>query len=128
MCVHLATELVRCTHVGCTKEKRTMTQMTLKEVYDAGGIVDPTMIETAQEMRGNLKPGNRKAYVLAGRATVTLLNPKTGNRFTFRVVRRDKDETFNFTRWFVEVLSGPENSSDYSYVGMYTDRGFKLTK
>lgn len=60
------------------------------------------------------------AFVFAGRATFTLHNRETGNRFTFRVERapdRDLNQLF-----FVAVLNGPDNQRDYAYLGTATAR------
>lgn len=51
-------------------------------------------------------------FVLAGNATFTLKNTNTGNRFTFRI--RQPNET---TPHFVSVLTGPDNISNYVYLG-----------
>lgn len=56
------------------------------------------------------------AFVLAGRATFTASSTK-GGRFTFRVKRaRERDDDFA-ARWFVSVLTGPDNGDDYTYLG-----------
>jgi len=51
-------------------------------------------------------------FVLAGSATFTIENTKTGNRFTFRIDQPDSDAPH-----FVSVLTGPDNGSDFSYLG-----------
>lgn len=56
-----------------------------------------------------------RAFVLAGRAVFTLENPTTGGRFTFRV--RCPGEGDQDVR-FVDLLTGPQNDSDYSYLGV----------
>ena len=48
-------------------------------------------------------------FIFAGKSLVTLLNSKTGNRFTFKV-KQAKDSNM----FFISVLTGPEN---YSYIG-----------
>lgn len=53
-------------------------------------------------------------FVLAGDARFTIVSPKTGSRFTFRV-QRSKDEGDD--RCFVKVLTGPDNGGDYAYLG-----------
>lgn len=62
------------------------------------------------------------AYILGGEATFTALSIPTGNRFTFQCNRAKvwnpatkKDEWQN--RWFVKVLTGPNNNTDYTYMG-----------
>jgi hypothetical protein len=51
------------------------------------------------------------SYLLAGSATATIRNSRTGNRFTYRV-RRPDDES----PWFVSLLTGPDNGEDYQHV------------
>lgn len=50
-------------------------------------------------------------YALAGRATLTLESERTGARYTYRITRRDDAPAF------VSVLTGPENTRDYTYLG-----------
>ena len=68
------------------------------------------------------------AYILAGNATVTLRSLKTGTRFTYQIVKAEKkvDSTYPDT-WFVRLLTGPDNTSDYKYLGMVRDNKFRLT-
>lgn len=66
-------------------------------------------------------------FALAGNATFTLRSAKTGTRYTFKMRKVDDAE-----RWFVMVLTGPDNEGDYTYMGM-VDGGvhgfmFKLTR
>lgn len=62
-------------------------------------------------------------FVLAGRATVTLQNTRTGGRYTFSVNRarpeRKGDEPP--PRWYVGLLTGPDNGSDYTFLGTIFD-------
>lgn len=65
-----------------------------------------------------------KAFLFAGRATVTLVSQRTQKRYTFRVsAAKDSD-----TRFFVSVLNGPDNTADYVYLGMIEGGEFRLTK
>lgn len=72
-------------------------------------------------------------FILGGKAIFTVSNP-TGERYTFRVNRKEADARFD--RWndgqptfFVKLLTGPENSTDYTYLGILTPAGdVKLTK
>lgn len=77
-------------------------------------------------------------FMLAGNATFTLVSQKTGTRFTYNVKRvccgsckRDftgrKDvsclkctchQTGQPGKFFVSLLTGPDNESNYSYMGM----------
>jgi hypothetical protein len=63
-----------------------------------------------------------KRFVLAGDAIFTLVSQRSGERFTYRVtrapVRDGEDEAQAAGRpWFVKVLTGPENTSCYQFVG-----------
>ena len=75
-------------------------------------------------------------YVMGGRAVLTLVSSASGQRFTFSVemktVRQldnESDEKFEARRReamsgvrFVKVLTGPDNTHDYSYIGHINDR------
>lgn len=52
-----------------------------------------------------------RAYCLSGRATVTLHNPASGGRYTYRIDARRGDA-------FVALLTGPDNVGDYQYLGI----------
>lgn len=64
-----------------------------------------------------------RRFVLAGKAVVTLANTATGGRFTFKVTR-SKDGDKREPTYFVKVLAGPDNSSDYRYVGFVRHEQF----
>jgi hypothetical protein len=70
-----------------------------------------------------------KSYILAGHATVTLTSQRTQCRYTFKVSQakdRETGEPKDF--WFVGLLAGPDNESDYQYMGLLdAQRGFRLT-
>jgi hypothetical protein len=67
---------------------------------------------------------NPKDFILAGNAYFTIRSEVTGNRFTYRVKKADDSEI-----WFVSVLSGPNNTSDYIYLGLINkDLDFMRTK
>lgn len=57
------------------------------------------------------------AYALAGRAVLTLESARTGARYTYRVARPAEPGRGGVTH-FVGVLTGPENSTDYAYLGL----------
>jgi hypothetical protein len=52
-------------------------------------------------------------FIFAGNATFTTVSQVTGTRFTFKV-RKGQDEIAPF---FAAVLSGPDNGSDFEYLG-----------
>jgi hypothetical protein len=79
-------------------------------------------------MGENLNKDERKlnnigSFVRAGKAVFTVVNEETGNRFTFRVKKHD---TKNF--YFVSVLTGSDNTSDYTYIGCIFGDDFRRTK
>ena len=60
-----------------------------------------------------------REFVLAGCATVTLESERTGAHFTYRVRQaKDRETEKPAQRWFVSLLSGPNNESDYVYLGL----------
>lgn len=65
-----------------------------------------------------------KAFALAGNALLTLESRKTGTHFTYRI-RATKDDDQKF---FVSLLSGPDNENDYQYLGLVAGGAFRLTK
>jgi hypothetical protein len=68
-----------------------------------------------------------KTYTLAGHATLTLTSQRTGARYTYKVSRaKDGPREQYKDLWFVGLLTGPDNESDYSYVGVINGT-FKLT-
>jgi hypothetical protein len=65
-----------------------------------------------------------KPFIMSGKAIFTLENQKTGNRMTFKVTN-----SHNKKVWYVTVLTGPDNSSNYTYIGMINPEGkFVMTK
>ena len=52
--------------------------------------------------------------MLAGNARVTLVSKRTGARYTYRVRRAENDARL----WFVSLLTGSDNESDYAYLGL----------
>jgi len=70
-------------------------------------------------------PGEIRRYVMGGNSTFTLVSRKTGERFTYKVKSATKDRdkfwsTGNQDKrtYFVSVLTGPSNDSDYRYLGL----------
>lgn len=54
-------------------------------------------------------------FILAGNATFTLVSQKTGARYTYRV---KQPKTNGEKTRFVSLLTGPDNESDYTYLGI----------
>lgn len=58
-------------------------------------------------------------FILGGKATFTARSLRTGVRYTFKVdAAKDGGDTF-----FVSLLTGENNESDYSYIGILSTRG-----
>lgn len=55
---------------------------------------------------------NAAKFVLAGNATFTVVSRGSGNRFTYKVNKQDGSPW-----WRVGVLTGPNNDTDYTYIG-----------
>jgi len=69
-------------------------------------------------------------FMLAGNARLTLRSVKTGTRFTFRIRAKDvrKDEAAS-PPWFVSLLNGRENESDYTFLGtIFEDRTYRHSR
>lgn len=63
-------------------------------------------------------------FILAGNATFTLLNTKTGNRFTYKVTQ-PKENTLHF----VKVLTGNDNENDFTFIGtIFNGKDFRYSK
>lgn len=65
------------------------------------------------------KADDVQKFIFAGRALFTIVSKKTGNRFTYRVNsnRKERPNRIDKPIQFVQVLSGPDNESSYSYLG-----------
>jgi hypothetical protein len=59
-----------------------------------------------------------RKFILGGNARVTLVSQRTGTRFTFRVKAKDIPKAgAPEAPWFVSLLRGPENTTDYTFLG-----------
>jgi hypothetical protein len=69
-----------------------------------------------------------KNFVFGGNATVTLESAISGKHFTFKVRVAKKDD--DTAPYFVSVLNGPDNYTNYSYLGIISSdkKTFKLTQ
>ena len=66
---------------------------------------------------------NQERFLFGGKATLTLKSLKTGSHYTYKI-RSNKEKTV----FFVSLLNGPNNESDYMYMGTIFDKkNFKLT-
>ncbi len=71
---------------------------------------------------------DQRSFLLAGNATFTVVSTGTGKRYTFKIQRpkpRNADEDVS-NKWFAKLLTGPENTRDYSYCGMILREGEAL--
>jgi hypothetical protein len=78
--------------------------------------------EVSQSMAGRFKDAqSAMRYMMAGKAIITIRSVKTGTRFTYRLRLKEPEEGQNGTQrgpvTFVGVLTGPENTSNYQYLG-----------
>jgi len=67
-----------------------------------------------------------RAYVFGGRGAFTLVSKETGNRLTFRTERKEVvggDGEVEKVLHFVSVLTGPDNTEDYAFLGTIFDFG-----
>lgn len=58
---------------------------------------------------------NPKEFALAGNATITLESENTKNHFTYKITKSDDSDNL----FFVKLLCGSDNETDYTYVGCY---------
>jgi Family of unknown function (DUF6011) len=67
----------------------------------------------------------QKRFVLAGNAIFTLRSLKTGKRFTYKVSKAKPNPSFpnQGPTYFVSLLNGPENTSNYQYMGLMQNFG-----
>ena len=66
-------------------------------------------------------------FALAGNATLTLRSAATGARFTYKIrlaPKQDEDTPPERRTWFVKLLCGSDNTSDYRYIGFIRDGRF----
>jgi hypothetical protein len=82
--------------------------------------------EGTVENGGRIPSGDAIRFMLAGKARFTLVSRKTGTRFTYQV-RGLKGAEEGAGPWFVSILNGSDNESDYVYGGSVfadTRKGF----
>jgi hypothetical protein len=68
-----------------------------------------------------LSPDKTLQFILAGHSIFTIRKIETGGRFTYRVTvpedQKVSPELATPSIYFVSVLTGSDNTSDYSYIG-----------
>ena len=75
---------------------------------------------------GKLNHSDALDFIFAGKAHVTFVNTRTGNRFTFKVKKKKKakDEVAPDI-FFVSVLTG---TSEYTFIGSVIDSKYRHSK
>ena len=114
------------------------------DAADVEAVRDPLYQDYIDASKPEVGPGNLKtaaaalAFITAGNAYFTIRSQKTGTRYTYRVSRAKPNA--GYCQWckaepcrcvppyFVSLLSGPENTSDYTYLGMVRENLFRLTR
>jgi hypothetical protein len=66
-------------------------------------------------------------YMLAGKSFVTLVSLASGHRFTYKIELTDKRNPNDADAWFVSLLNGPDNWSNYQYIGLIVNGSFRRT-
>jgi len=69
--------------------------------------------------------GSILTFITAGRAVFTLVSKTSGERRTFRVAA-PKDAQPGDALRFISLLTGPDNTTNYEYVGLLTKAGDEL--
>lgn len=67
-------------------------------------------------------PADVLTFALAGNARLTVVSKATGNRFSYRLRASSNGQVT-----FVGVLTGSDNESHYSYLGIIKDKQFRMT-
>lgn len=62
-------------------------------------------------------------FIFAGNAIFTVVSNKTGVRFTFKVTKA-KFPNRDRNIWWVRVLTGPDNTTHYEYLGFVTPTAY----
>ena len=60
---------------------------------------------------------NPLKFILAGKAIFTIVSKKTNKRFTYLIKKKRGKSKKGDLIWFVRVLTGQSNISDYEYMG-----------
>ncbi len=87
--------------------------------YEHGEKVGPGRLATVEAAL---------SFIMAGNATVTLRSQKTGTRFTYKIRKADPNPAYpGSVTYFVSLLAGPDNESDFTYLGILRDNQFRTT-
>jgi len=73
-------------------------------------------------LRGQLTSAlDARRYISGGKGVITLVSTRSGQRFTYRLTAKENE--YGNKTVFVGLLSGPDNTRDYAYLGrIATDR------
>ncbi len=85
----------------------------------AAGDHGPGVVAEVAGAVGSGAPEVGRLFVLAGNAILTLQGSET--RYTFRVQQgkpREGDQPDRTQPYFLQLLTGPDNTADYQYVGI----------
>ena len=66
-------------------------------------------------------------FLAAGRAIFTVANP-SGEHYTFRFVRSEPSGDYTRPAYWAQLLTGPDNESDYTYVGRFDASGGSVVR
>jgi hypothetical protein len=66
-------------------------------------------------------------FILAGKALFTLRSVKSGVRYTFKMRLAKETDDSKPQTWFVSLLTGPDNWTNYSYMGIVQSGKFRTT-
>jgi hypothetical protein len=73
------------------------------------------------------EPKAALTFILGGKSFVTLVSLKSGNRYTYKIEQADKRNPTDTDTWFVSLLMGSDNWSNYKYIGMIKNNQFRWT-
>lgn len=65
-------------------------------------------------------PADIGRFMKAGNATFTISSRATGARYTYNVwqIENKNNKDKKYDKWIVKLLTGPDNISNYTYIGM----------
>lgn len=67
-----------------------------------------------------------RQFLTAGHAIFTVSNP-AGVRYTYKIVKKEPDATFVNPAYFISLLTGPDNTRNYTYMGIFKQSLEKLS-
>lgn len=68
-------------------------------------------------MNSKLNNSQVADFIFGGKSIFTVRNVNTGNRFTYKLTRKKSLKEGEDDVVFVKVLSRPDNTSDYTFIG-----------